>query len=53
MAVVGQAMIVRFTGFLGVFYCDEQQNNLLMTLVIAGFSSILGGSFPRWLWKHM
>lgn len=53
MAVISQVTISCFTGFLGGFYGYEQHNSVLMTLVLAGICSTLGGSLLRWLWRRI
>jgi fluoride ion exporter CrcB/FEX len=53
MAAISQVTISCFTGFLGGFYGYEQHNSVLMTLVLAGICSTLGGSLLRWLWLRI
>lgn len=53
MAAISQIVISSFTGFLGGFYGHEQHNSTLMTLVIAGISSTLGGTLLRWVWRYL
>lgn len=53
IAAITQVVISSFTGFLGGFYSYEQHNSVLMTLVVTGVSSTLGGSLLHWVWRRI
>lgn len=48
-----QLVISGFTGFLGGFYCYEQNYGPFMIIAISGLSSWLGSSLLSWLWQNL
>ncbi|PTT46377.1 phage holin family protein [Aeromonas sp. HMWF016] len=53
MAALSQIVISCFTGFLGGLYSFEMNQSTIMTLLISGLCSTLGGTLLYHIWQRV